>query len=259
MMRRPDLFFGVPVAALTPDEFIEQLFDWAVAPHDEDRGARVVTYLNAHTTNLLNRWESHRAALGQADLVYADGMAVVEAVNRLGGELPERVNAGDFLLRFLWAADRRGIGIGLLGSEEDVVHACARNLESEVPGLRLRFVNSGHFDASEPDTALLPALRDSRTQILLVGMGSPRQELWSVRHRLETGAAVHWCVGALFEYFSGTRERAPVWMREAGLEWLFRLALEPGRLGARYLVGNIEFLWRAHRQEARLRARGFLR
>ncbi|MDK2971114.1 MAG: hypothetical protein PWP23_869 [Candidatus Sumerlaeota bacterium] len=240
--------FGLPLAAVTADEFIARLIAWS---GEADR-PRVAGYLNAHTANLLHRDPAHRANLERMDLVYADGMAVVRATRRLAPPgLPERVNAGDFLTRFLWTAATRGRRVALVGSRPRAVTSCAAAMEKRVDGLRFVLVRDGHFGIGSPEEArLLEELRAARPDILLAGMGSPRQEAWALSlpgHGVTI--PVTWCVGALFEYY-GYRRRAPVWMREAGLEWAFRLALEPRRLARRYLLGNIEFLYRV-RQAAR--------
>ena len=239
------------LAPVTVNEFIDQVLAWA-AEGSPAGPPRVISYLNAHTANLACRNAEFRALLERADLRYADGMAVVRAARELGVALPERVNAGDFLPRFLWAAADRGVKVALVGSEDCVVQAAARRLEGAIPGLRFALVHHGHFDAG--DGKIVELLRASGADVVLAGMGSPRQEAWALGPGQDCGARVIWCVGALFEYFGGARRRAPVWMREAGLEWLFRLALEPRRLAGRYMIGNAEFLWHV-RQEKRRRGR----
>ena len=114
------------------------------------------------------------------------------------------------------------------------------------PELRIAGTRDGYFTENEA-REVARAIRDSGADVVLVGMGSPRQEEWMDRWGGETGARVVWCVGALFEYSGGIRRRAPVWMRRSGLEWFFRLALEPGRLWRRYLLGNARFCWRLAR------------
>ena len=247
--RHPRLF-GVPLAAVTTDEFIDRMAAWA---GEEVVGApRVVTYLNAHTANLAAEDPEFRALLERSALTYADGMAVVRACRRLGTPLPERVNAGDFLERFLWRMKRDDVPVGLLGCGRPVVEACASRLEAAVPGLRFACVESGHFAlGGEEERVLLQRIRDSQPAVLLTGMGSPRQERWAFARGAETGARVVWCVGALFEYFSGLRPRAPVWMRQAGLEWAFRLGCEPRRMARRYLWGNGAFLLRLNQERRR--------
>jgi N-acetylglucosaminyldiphosphoundecaprenol N-acetyl-beta-D-mannosaminyltransferase len=205
-----------------------------------------VAYLNAHTSNLAARLPALRTILGRCDLVYADGQAVVWGARLLGLRAPERVNAGDFIVRFFRECAARGIRLYLVGGAPGLAARAGEAWQRLVPGLRIAGTRDGYFAADEAE-AVARAIRDSGAEVVLVGMGSPRQEEWMDRCGGETGARVVWSVGALFEYFAGERRRAPQWMRRCGLEWLFRLALEPGRLWRRYLVGNVRFCLRVAR------------
>jgi N-acetylglucosaminyldiphosphoundecaprenol N-acetyl-beta-D-mannosaminyltransferase len=173
-------------------------------------------------------------------LVYADGMGVVWAARQCGAQVQERINAADFITDFLVQCQGRGLKIFLMGGKEGVASGAARTWQQQVPGLAIVGTQSGYMD--DP-TMAASAVRDSGADLLILGMGSPTQEEWASVHGRNTGVKVIWCVGAMMEYHSGMTARAPVWMRRAGLEWLFRLAVEPGRLWRRYLIGNLEFLW----------------
>lgn len=229
---------GVDVAAVTVDEFIEHMIAAA-----RERRRWCVGYVNAANFNLAAQNERFAEALKSADLVHADGQSVVWASRWLRSPLPERVNAGDFFVRFCERCARDGLRLYFLGSREAVAEKAADRLRSRVPGLDIAGTHHGHFDPGNSDD-IVEQINRAAPDILLVGMGAPRQDLWVAEHtsKLDVGAA--WCVGALFEYFSDTRRRAPVWMRRAGLEWLFRLCLEPGRLWRRYILGNPQFVWR---------------
>jgi exopolysaccharide biosynthesis WecB/TagA/CpsF family protein len=241
--------FGLPIGRWTEGELTEAVCDAARGKHP-----LFVTYLNAHNVNVSARDSRYVATLARADVVYADGMSVVWASRLLAGRgLPERVNAGDFFPAFCRACAGRGLSLYLLGSEPRVSSRCANRLCSTVPGLRIAGATDGFWGRGgefESEERLIESIRRAGPDILLVGLGVPRQELWAERHAADLGVPVIWCVGALFEYYGGRRARAPVWMRRLGLEWAFRLALEPRRLARRYLLGNAEFLWRVAREYA---------
>ena len=119
---------------------------------------------------------------------------------------------------------------------------------------RLDVVGShhGYFEVGSPhNDRVIEHIREHRPQIVLVGMGTPKQELWVDRYAEEFDGAVVWTVGALFDYVSGHIPRAPRWLSDNGLEWIFRLAIEPSRMWRRYLIGNPIFLGRVMNEAAR--------
>lgn len=238
-VRRRD-FLGLPLHPVTTRQTIDGILRAAQRPRSNPH---IAAYLNAHTANLA--WEDRwlRAWLRAADLVYADGMGVVWAARAAGIAVPERVSAADFFLRFAREAADRGVPLALVGGAPGVAHRCAKRLRRAAPSLRIAYISDGFLrDRDWP--AIAEALRRSGAGVALLGMGTPRQEKLAEFLRRENAAPSLWCVGALFEYFSGTRARAPLWMRRAGLEWAFRLALEPRRMAVRYLLGNPRFALR---------------
>lgn len=234
-------FLGTPLLELTTPEFIQ----WMMSKPVENRSPSFVTYLNAWCSNVAARDPEYANLLRAADGVYADGQAVVWATRHLGATVPERVNAGDFILEFCREAHGRGYSLYLLGSEEGVAERAAERFRQEVPGLNIAGAEPGYFANGE--AATLERIRSAAPDFLLVGMGVPRQEKWLAEHLPNLNIKVGWCVGALFEYYGEARARAPRWMIRSGLEWLFRLLLEPRRLWRRYLLGNLEFVWRVMR------------
>ena len=241
---------GVPVHAVTVEDFIEMVIRRA-----KGKTRSVITYVNAHCLNVSVEHESYRRVLLEADLVYADGMAVVWAARMLGERLPERVNAGDFIPAFCRRCAEEGISVYLLGSKAEESAGAARAFVAAAPGLRIAGHHDGYF--SEAETAeVIDEVNRSGADVLLVGMGVPRQELFVAQNREALQVPVCWCVGALFEYYSGSRARAPAWMRRCGFEWLFRLVLEPRRMWRRYLVGNVRFVRGVLRERRQIGRKG---
>lgn len=235
-------FLGVPMAVCTTGEFIRAVLDDAAAP-SLPRPA-FITYVNAWCSNISARDSDYRALLHQADCVYADGQAIVWASRFLGTPLPERVNAADFILDFCREAARRGLSLYLLGGPEGVAAGAAKKFLRSAPGLRVLGAEYGYFSGEAAEQAAIERIAQASPDILIVGMGVPHQEKWVWRNldRFRTRAV--WCVGAMFEYHAGYRARAPRWVRHAGLEWAFRLMLEPRRLWRRYIIGNTVFIAR---------------
>jgi N-acetylglucosaminyldiphosphoundecaprenol N-acetyl-beta-D-mannosaminyltransferase len=232
---------GIPVARLTVAEFIER----AIVAARQRRHWRIC-YINAANLNLAGDDSRYAAVLRAANVIYADGQAVVWASRYLGCPLPERVNAGDFFDRFCEACVRDNLTVYFLGSRPGVAQRAAQKLAERIAGLRIVGAHDGFFDLSQSD-AIVAEINRLAPDVLVVGMGAPRQEFWVAEHFERLNVGVAWCVGALLEYVAGKTLRAPVWMRKVGLEWVFRLVLEPRRLWRRYLVGNWVFLWRVWR------------
>jgi N-acetylglucosaminyldiphosphoundecaprenol N-acetyl-beta-D-mannosaminyltransferase len=237
---------GLGVHALTPGELVDALLQACAAPRETPLRAG---YWNAHTCNLAWRDPAHRATMQAMHLRYPDGMSVVRAMRRRGCKQATRVSAADFMPFVVHACAARGVRMGFVGGAPGIANRCAARFDDVLPANPVVFAHHGYFRPGSPDEAAVArAAREAGVQLLLVGMGSPRQERWIVEHGAATGARALWAVGALFEYHGGERARAPLWMRRSGLEWAFRLALEPRRLAGRYLLGNAEFLLRARRR-----------
>jgi exopolysaccharide biosynthesis WecB/TagA/CpsF family protein len=141
------------------------------------------------------------------------------------------------------AAADAGLPIFLLGGRPGVAAAAAEWACGRFEGLQIAGIRDGYFDAAS-EAEVIGEINRSQARILLVGMGAPRQDTWlrSVAQRLAVPVRIG--VGGLFDYYSGRIPRAPVWIRELGLEWVWRIACEPGRLWRRYIVGNPLFLYR---------------
>lgn len=176
--------------------------------------------------------------LDAAALVVADGVGVVWASRRLGVPLPERVPGIELAEGLLGLCAAEGLAVFLLGGRPGaggrpgVAEAAARALSQRWPGLRVAGTWHGYFGAGE-EPAVLCAVAEAAPALLLCGMGCPRQELWLARHAdfLERcGVRVGVGVGGALDVWSGRVRRAPASLRRLGLEWLWRLAQEPGRL-----------------------------
>jgi N-acetylglucosaminyldiphosphoundecaprenol N-acetyl-beta-D-mannosaminyltransferase len=131
----------------------------------------------------------------------------------------------------------------MYGSTPEVVASLAERLNDLVPGVQVVGVESPPFrPLTEAEAAeLVVRIREVRADIVWVGLGTPRQDLFVDRFRNRLSSTLV-AVGAAFDFLAGTKRRAPTWMQDRGLEWAFRLGTEPGRLWRRYLMGNAEFL-----------------
>ena len=241
--QRPDriLLCGVPIDPATPQSLADALVDWSASPVTVDSPPRYISYVNAHVHNLARREPLLRQALIETSLCYADGASIVWACRWHGERLPPRLTAADFLpdaLDRLAANSRR---MFLLGGAPDVADAAVARLQIDVPSFVPVGSHHGYFDVRESD-AIIQQINDAQADVLIVGMGSPRQEQWVHEHRDQLRVPVIWSVGALFDYFAGIENRCPAWMGDHGFEWLYRLLMQPRRMAGRYLLGNPQFV-----------------
>lgn len=202
-----------------------------------------VAFLNAHNANVAHEDPWYHQALTASDLVLADGIGVKLAGHLLGQPIKQNVNGTDLFPRLCQALEGSGRRVFLLGAEEGVAEGVAAWIAARFPGVEV----CGHHHGQRPsaeDGEVAARVAASRPDLLLVAMGTPRQETW-IRDRLaETGARVAIGVGGLFDFYSGRVPRAPRLLRDLGLEWVYRLLQEPGRLWRRYVIGNPLFLAR---------------
>jgi N-acetylglucosaminyldiphosphoundecaprenol N-acetyl-beta-D-mannosaminyltransferase len=199
-----------------------------------------------------------RSLVEDADLVVADGMPLLWASRLQGAALPERVAGSSLIHTLAHAAARQGASVFLLGGDPGVAERAAARLRSDIAGLEVRgtLAPPVGFERDAARVAEIRSeLRAARPDIVYVALGFPKQERLIRELREELPGAWFVSVGASFAFVAGELERAPRWMQRVGLEWLHRLAQEPGRLAARYLVDGIPFLVWVLAASARRRAR----
>ena len=226
--------FGMRIARVTMRETVDQVLAWCTEPRAA--ACRYIVTPNVDHAVMFQRRCDVRAAYADASLVLADGAPIVFVANLLNKRLPERV-AGSDLVPQLFDSASQPLRVFLLGAAPGVADRSAARIAErwraiEVVGTcspPLGFEN----DAAE-SARILAAVAAAQPDLLIVGLGAPKQELWVHRHHRELQAKVALCAGATIDFLAGQRQRSPVWMRRAGLEWLHRVLTEPRRLAGRY-------------------------
>jgi N-acetylglucosaminyldiphosphoundecaprenol N-acetyl-beta-D-mannosaminyltransferase len=196
-----------------------------------------------------------RAIVQAAEVVTADGTAVVWASRLLGDPLPTRVAGIDLLARLLEMSAERSYRVYLLGARREVLERAVANIRARHPQIVIAGYRNGYFSDEENDD-VCAEVRAARPDILVVGMSSPRKEYWLADHGRRLGVPLMLGVGGSLDVWAGIVARAPRWMQRAGLEWLFRLVQEPRRLWRRYLVTNALFVGLVGSEVARRRIFG---
>jgi len=178
-----------------------------------------------------------------ADLITPDGRPLVWALRSLGVRDATQVRGTDLTTHVVERAAREGIPIGLYGGTPDLLETFVRILERRYPGVRVVCQIAPPFRPLTPeeDKTVTKEIRSSGARILFVGIGCPRQERWMEAHK-DRIPAVMLGVGAAFDFHTGRVRQAPAWMQVAGLEWLFRLLMDPKRLWKRYAKHNPRFV-----------------
>jgi N-acetylglucosaminyldiphosphoundecaprenol N-acetyl-beta-D-mannosaminyltransferase len=237
---KPTELFDIGVQTSPPADLLREIVGYA-----ERREHRRVSYVNAHVLNQTFSNAELRRALLAADLVYCDGYGVRLAAKLIGLPVPHRMTGADWIWGLAALCEESGRSLYLLGSDPGSSTDAAARLLRWYPHLEVCGTHHGYFQIDSPHSErVLEHIAECHPDVLLVGMGTPQQELWVERCFDRIDASVVWTVGALFDYLSGRVPRAPHWMSDHGLEWVFRLALEPRRMWRRYLFGNPLFLRR---------------
>jgi N-acetylglucosaminyldiphosphoundecaprenol N-acetyl-beta-D-mannosaminyltransferase len=230
---------GMPLARMDEDAVLDHMFGRLA----NGRGGWLVT-ANLDFLRRFDKEPGIRALYAGADLTVADGMPLVWASSMLGDPLPARVAGSALIYRFAERAAREGRSIYLLGGDPGAGEGAARALSARAAGLRVVGHSAPRFSATPSPAELestCAALREARPDVLLVGLGSPKQERVISALRPQFPGTWMIGVGISFSFVSGQVARAPRWMRETGLEWVHRLIQEPRRLARRYLIEDLPF------------------
>ncbi|MDM8543404.1 WecB/TagA/CpsF family glycosyltransferase [Desulfococcaceae bacterium HSG9] len=249
------IILGIPIDNLTLDSALETIFSMIDAYAQDSRPRLIATVNVDFVVNTLKwRLKSIRHPelldiLRRADLVTADGMPIVWTSKLLGAPLQERVTGADMVPALGREAAERGKSLFLLGGKGDVGQRAADVLTKRNPGLEIAgvyapfvHVEGEALDFTEQeDREIVERINRSGADILLIGFGNPKQEIWFERNRNRLNVPVSIGIGGTYEFIVGTVTRAPRWMQKTGTEWIFRITQDPKRLWKRYFVGFFKF------------------
>ncbi len=227
--------FNFSIVNDTRKKALQQIFDG---------GQHTVAFLNAHCINVAAKDPTYRWALERASLLLPDGSGLQLAARMHGSKFVENLNGTDLFPHIMQKAADLKHKVFLFGSQPGVAAKAARTAESMVPGLEIAGTRSGFFKARE-EADIIAAINASGADVVLVAMGVPRQDVWIARNRHRLNARVVFGVGAQFDFWADRVSRAPMVLRKAGLEWVWRFAIEPRRMFKRYVLGNPEFVLRS--------------
>lgn len=236
---------GIKVSRVTRQGLADLMIDdVALARTGQLAEPKFITSANGAVIVLYHSSPSFREMIDEADLVDVDGMPLVITTRfKWSSPLPERVATTDFIEDACAAAAANGTRFYFLGAKPGVAEQAAKRLQTKYPGLDICGVRNGFFDESDIP-AICADIRSKKTDVLWLGLGSPKQEEFAVKYRaMLSGVAWIRTCGGLFDHASGMVPRAPNWMQVCGLEWLYRTFHEPLRLGKRYIHTNPVAIW----------------
>jgi N-acetylglucosaminyldiphosphoundecaprenol N-acetyl-beta-D-mannosaminyltransferase len=226
---------GVPIAAVTLEsalDIIDAAIDNATPLH--------IGVVNAAKIVNMTRDVQLRESVLASDVVFADGMAVVWASRMLGRPLPERVAGIDLMMGMLARGNTLGYRVYCLGATDEVLAATIAQIKAQFPGVTVAGSRNGYFTKGE-EASVAADIKAARADILFVAITSPKKENFMERWAAEMNVPVVHGVGGSFDVVAGKVQRAPELWQRLGLEWLYRVKQEPGRLWKRYLVTNTIF------------------
>lgn len=229
---------GVPVAITSIREVITEL-----TSHLEEYRGGYVCVSNVHTTVMAYDDPAYLRAHREAMMALPDGKPLVFVCRKKGFSGARRVAGPDLLPALLRYSEGKGFRHFFYGSTEETLHQLEKNLRRKYPKLQIAGMYSPPFRhmTEEEDEEAVRMINASRPDFIWVGLGAPKQERWMYEHAGRV-SGIMFGVGAAFDFQAGTSRRAPKWMQECYLEWLFRLLQDPKRLMHRYFTTNVRFV-----------------
>ena len=256
--------FGIPVAKVTEEEAVERIIAFA-----KDHNAQLVATLNVDfVANAVSGWpfggnDELWGYLKTADFVTADGMPIVLLSKLMRNPLPERVTGADMVPAICRRCAEEGLSVYVLGGDREAVEAAFEKLgggrsretldstssttNSQLPTInsqpRIAGIDPAFVKLDQDQPEIVDRINAAKPDVIFVALGNPKQELWMGRNRAKLDVGVMIGVGGTFNFIAGTVKRAPKWMQRCGLEWIYRILQEPGRLWRRYAYGLFKFSW----------------
>jgi N-acetylglucosaminyldiphosphoundecaprenol N-acetyl-beta-D-mannosaminyltransferase len=239
---------GLPVHPITYDGLLTQIGTWV---RDGERAHHICT-INPEFMIAAMGDGLFRSILHRCDLCVPDGIGLLIAARLLGKRLPERVTGSDGVPIIAERAAREGWRLYLLGAAPGIADKAAGILVARYPGLQIAGTYSGSPAASEEDE-IVARINASRADVLFVAYGAPNQDKWIARNLPRLNVSMAMGVGGAFDFIAGIVPRAPLWMRRAGLEWLYRLMLQPWRIRRQLRLPLFVLLVLLYRQRSPVR------
>ena len=208
-------------------------------------------FVNANNLKLAYYDLQYRSILKEAIYIYGDGIGIYLAGKISHQPISDNVNGTDLFPFICELCEREKYTVYFLGSAPGIVEKMVQNIKLKYPMLLIAGAHHGYFDDGSNSNDVIKEINRTETKILFVGLGTPRQEKWIYKNYQALNFNVAIGVGGLFDFYSGSKLRAPLLLRKLHLEWLFRLLYEPRRLWKRYIIGIPLFIFLILRRKYR--------
>ena len=271
----PIYLFNTRVRNISMNEVMKRMLSAIIECRDSENNIelrRKIYFVNPDCFNrtYIPQFADYRKILHNIrkhDWVFADGIGINIAADMMGYPKNENVNGTDLFPRLCEMAKTQKLSLYFLGAKPGIADQMKINIQEQYPGLIVKGAHHGYFDRATESRQIVDEINQLDPDIVLVAFGVPFQERWIKEWFPELKCPVIMGVGGLFDFYSGNMKRAPRWMRDIGLEWVFRLLMEPARMVNRYIIGNPVFLqrvkklkktykWLAYNKIKRLRKKG---
>ena len=209
-------------------------------------GKLLINTINAHSYNIAQKDALHAEALIKGDVLLPDGVSIVMAIKLLRREKINRITGWDLFMFEMKKLDRVGGTCFFLGSSENVLEIIKTKAAKDFKNIKVVTYSPPYKEefTKEDSAAMIDAINAAKPDLLWIGMTAPKQEKWVYTHIDQLNINCHiGTIGAVFDFYAGTVKRAPIGWQKYGLEWLFRLLMEPRRMWRRYLIGNTLFIY----------------
>ncbi len=247
--------FKLDIHNVTMNQLVDQIAQ-QINEHPNNRLAPLqYAFINADCINQTYNNQDYFHTLKQCDYILGDGTGVRIAAQWLGYRLKANLNGTDLFPQLCERLGQLKQGIFLLGGQIGVAEQAANNMQKRYPELVVSGTHDGFFNEAQTEQ-VIKQINNSGAKVLLVAMGAPKQEQWLAKHKHKLNVAITLGVGGLFDFYSYRISRAPLWLRQIGMEWIWRLIQEPKRMWRRYIIGNPLFVYRSLTQAIAQQLRG---
>lgn len=233
------MVLGMRVDETSIQNVLNLIAEWSVRNQ-----SKYICVSNVHMCMETYDSELFRQVVNNADIVVPDGKPLVISSRLLGRKESNQVRGADLTRALLELSNERGLTLGFYGGSEQALESISALISNKYPNIKLNcLISPPYRELSEKEcNDYVETIKKAGVQILFVGLGCPKQEIWMAKHKGKIDSVMIG-VGAVFDFLSGTKKEAPVWIQKLGLEWFFRLLSEPRRLWKRYFIHNPRFIW----------------